>query len=88
MARKRPLPLPLHQRLLRDYFRNSATLVVARSTTLVGFVVAALAAADWSSLLSLDFSNKKQVLAIGLVAMAHGLVTELARRRPGSKDPV
>ena len=83
-----PQPLPLHQQLLRNWFRSSETILIARVTAVTGFVVASLAAADWSNLLSLDFTNPKQILGVGLVALSHGLVTEAARRRPGSSDPV
>lgn len=90
MARKlKRLPLPSRQpSLLQRWFRNSETILLARITALTGFVIAVLGALDWSSLVNLDVTNKKQTVFTGLIVLAQGVAVEAARRRPGSSDPV
>lgn len=74
--------------LLAKWFRNSETILVARLTAVSGFVIAVLNGLDWSSFINLDITDHKQFTFAGLGLLAHGFVTELARRRPGSSDPV
>ena len=95
MARKqlrlRPQSLPLHQQLLRKWFRDSWTLVLARGTILTGFLTGLVGVMDWSPLVGLgastDFSQKQVIYLAGIMVL-QGIGVEVARRRPGSTDPV
>ena len=87
------LPPPSRQSFLqstRAWFKNSETILVARVTTLFGFLVAAGGALDWSPLLSLNFGSgfsDRQLIAIGTMVFAQGILVEAARRRRNSADP-
>lgn len=79
---------PSRRSLLALWFRNSETILVARLTALSGLILGTLTALDWSSFIGLDITNHKQFAFASGGLVLHGLVTELARRRPGSSDPV
>lgn len=74
-VRKPPSPRVL------SWFRNSATILVARVTAFSGFVLAVLSGLDWTTLIGINPADRKTSAYIGLVVLAHGLVTEMARRR-------
>lgn len=81
MARRRQLPQPRPQPLVLSWFRNSATILVARVTAFSGLMLAALSAMDWTTLVGINPSDRKQAFWSGGAIFAHGLITELARRR-------
>lgn len=68
----------------KAWFKHSETILVARMTAFTGFVLASLAALDWSPMLSLAADagmSLKAGLTLGGAMFAHGIVTEWARRR-------
>lgn len=71
------------------WFKNSETILIARLDVIFGFLVAALSAADWSSLVSLGMGSFTwQSLAIvGGALVVHGFLNEWARRR-NTVDPL
>lgn len=71
-------------REIKAWFKFSETILLSRIDVLVGFVIAAVAAMDWSPLMTLDFSSgfdKKQLYVIGGFCVLRGVVGEIARRR-------
>ncbi len=68
----------------KAFFHYSATILLARITTVVGIVIAATGAMNWAPLLSLNVDtgfNKNQVIWLGLITIIQGVGVELARRR-------
>lgn len=59
------------------------SLVVARFTSLSGFVVGVVGSLDWSPLLGLTGFDQKQMMFTGGVILLIGLSTEVARRMNG-----
>ena len=58
---------------------------------LSGVLIAAVGSMDWSPLTSIDFGTDfkpHQLIGVGAVTFVHGVVTEIARRRNASTDPV
>lgn len=74
---------------IKDWFHHSETIFLARLEAFIGFILAVGVSLDWTQLMSLDFSNgifnSKQVMFIGILMLAKGIITELARRR-GATD--
>lgn len=69
---------------IKNWFKNSESILVARVTAAGGFLLAAVDGIDWNSLLSLDLANivhDKTVLISGLGIFFHGIISEAARRR-------
>lgn len=67
---------------LRAWFRDSEVILLARLSVIYGFVLAALQGLDWTSLMSMDFSNgfDKEGLTKASFWVIQGIVVELARR--------
>lgn len=69
---------------VKDWFKNSETILIARIETLTGFIVVAIGAMDWSPLFSAFGTgtafNKAELYAIGGVTLVKGIFTEWARR--------
>lgn len=66
------------------FFSDSETIFLARLQGLIGFLVAAAGAMDWSPLIGLASGggfNRSQVISLGVVLLLQGIVTEWARRR-------
>jgi len=71
--------------------KESGTILWARLQTISGFLLAALAGMDWSPLVGLGSSTGftiHQLISLGLILLANGIVTEVIRRRKNSNDPV
>lgn len=69
---------------IKAWFKNSETIFWSRLQVLVGFVVAALAAVDWTQLATFSFDgafSTKQALFLGLGLTINGLWQEYLRRR-------
>lgn len=69
---------------IKSWFKNSATIVIARLTMLVGFITTVCASIDWSPLTMMNLSSGfdwKQALQIGIGLFLQGVLIELARRR-------
>jgi len=66
---------------IKAFFIYSETVVIARTEALVGMVVMACGAMDWSPLLGVTNFDKNQVLYLGGISFVKGIFTELARRR-------
>lgn len=69
---------------VKAWFKNSETIFLSRLDVVVGFVIAAVGAMDWSPLLSLDIStgfSTTQLLSIGGMIILRGVIGEIARRR-------
>jgi hypothetical protein len=94
VSRKRPLPQPQVSKLdsIKAWFRHSETILVARLMTLGGMVTSLVGTFDWSpiwdTLKTGTAFNKQQLIWMGIGIVGAGLTVELARRRPGSTDPV
>ncbi len=68
----------------KAWFHNMESIFIARITAFGGFLVAALEGMDWTALLNLDFTNivhNSQAFFVGLGIFAHGVISEIARRR-------
>lgn len=73
---------------IKNFFKRSETILLARIEVLVGFIIAACGAIDFSPLYQLfgetaGFTSK-QVMWLGGASIFKGLLTELARRRNGT----
>lgn len=69
---------------VKAFFHNAESIFIARVTALGGFLLSSLEGMDWSALMNLDFSNvvhNTQALIAGGVIFAHGVISEIARRR-------
>src|SRR6266436_7692055 len=81
------LPTPEPQSwwdITKAFFHYSATILLARITTLIGLVVASAGAMNWAPLLSLNVDtgfNKNQVIWLGIITVIQGIGIEVARRR-------
>ena len=65
------------------WFKDSETILLARVQSAIGFVVAVLSGLDWWPLINLASDGgftQKQAVSLGLVLLAQGVVTEVARR--------
>jgi len=65
---------------VKSWFKNSESILLARTEVVAGFLVAALSAVDWSPLLSAG-ADPNFTLGLGAVMVVKGLVSEWARRR-------
>lgn len=72
---------------VKDFFKRSWTLVLARLEAAIGLLLAVLATIDWTPLISLgDNLNAatgldwRQTALIGAIMFVKGLITEWARR--------
>ena len=67
---------------IRKWFKDSEVIFLARALTLYGFILAVFTGIDWTSLMSIDFSNgfDKKVLTASSFYIVQGIVIELARR--------
>ena len=69
---------------IKDWFKRSETIFLARLEAASGFVIGAMNSIDWSPLLSLDFTHAfawNQYSALGGIMLVKSIITELARRR-------
>lgn len=66
---------------VENWFHNSATIFVARTTAAAGFVTAVMGGLDWSPLLGMSGLDRKQVIVMGAVVVLIGVSHEIARRR-------
>ena len=70
---------------IKSWFKNSETILLERSTVAFGFVMAGIAAMDWSPLFSIfgigTAFNKAELYGLGALAITKGLFGEWARRR-------
>jgi hypothetical protein len=70
---------------VKAWFKRSETILIARGTAFLGFITAAFAAIDWSPLFTFFGTNtgfdKRQVIALGVMAVVQGIGIEVARRR-------
>lgn len=66
---------------LDKYFKDSATILVARITALSGFITGVMGALDWSPLLGVSGMDRRQVITMGAVVLLIGVSHEIARRR-------
>ena len=69
---------------IKAFFHYSMTILLARITTLTGFVIAAAGAMNWGPLLGLSMDagfNRNQIIWLGSIAIIQGVIFELARRR-------
>ena len=66
--------------VLKRWFRGSDTILVARATSVAGFVTAVIGGLDWSPLLGLSGFNQKQVMLTGGTILLIGISHEIARR--------
>lgn len=66
------------------WFKNSGTILLARLTTFIGFIVGVLGAIDWSSLSTYLSSpmgmTNTQLAWMGIAAFLQGIVIEVTRR--------
>lgn len=67
--------------LLQRWFKDSSTILIARTTDTVGFVTAVVGALDWSPLLGVSGMNRTQVITMGGIVLLIGISHEVARRR-------
>lgn len=77
------LPKPSKWQRIRIFFKDSEVIVLARIQLLAGFAIAAVAAMDWSPLVSIGASpnfTKDQLISLGSILLIQGIVTEIARR--------
>lgn len=70
---------------IKDFYKRSESIFLARLQVFVGFVIASVGVMDWSPLWSTvgtgtDF-NWKQLGTIGAIVIANGVLFEYARRR-------
>lgn len=69
---------------IKDWFKHSETVLIARLEAFTGLVVAATSAADWGPLLTLGVDSTMSFKAgvwLGLTWFVKGIVQEWARRR-------
>ena len=69
---------------IKDFFKRSETIFIARLEAVAGFLVAVIGGLDPTALLSLDISNgvtSSTTLIFGLVWFLKGIIQEWARRR-------
>ena len=69
---------------IKAWFKFSETIFLSRCDILVGFLLAAVAAIDWSPLMTMDFSSgfdTKQLYVLGGICIFRGIIGEWARRR-------
>lgn len=64
-----------------SWTRNSATVLWARLQGIVGVLLAAATAVDWSGIARLDWAHDKTSMYVGLGLIANAILTEAARRR-------
>lgn len=64
-----------------SWTRNSATVLWARLQGIVGVLLAAATAVDWSGIARLDWAHDKTSMYVGLGLIANAIFTEAARRR-------
>ena len=72
---------------VKAFFAYSQSIFLARITAFTGFIVAAFGAIDWSPLLSLNIDTgltQKQVIWMGILVFAKGVIDEVARRMKGA----
>lgn len=70
--------------LIASWFKNSETIFLARAEVVVGFLVTAISAMDWSPLLAVGADTGftwKQGCTIGSMLIVKGIISEWARRR-------
>lgn len=68
---------------IRNWFKDSETIFLARLTAFSGFIVGALGSIDWTPFFSLDFTNAfsmTQATWVGFGMFIHGIISEIARR--------
>lgn len=72
-------------RNIKAWFKHSETIFIERCTVASGFVMAGIAAMDWSPLFSIFGTgtafNKAELYGLGALAVTKGLFGEWARRR-------
>lgn len=69
---------------IKAFFKKSETIFLARAEMVVGTIIVAVGAMDWSPLLNAGLDTGlswKQVVTLGSISIARGLMQELARRR-------
>lgn len=70
---------------IKDWFKSSETIFLARLETLSGVVLGGAAGIDWTSLMAMDWSKvltgDKTVWLTAGGMFIHGLILEIARRR-------
>lgn len=67
--------------LTRILWRNSATVALARLTSIGGFITGVVGSLNWSPLLGVSGFDRKQMLITAGVVLLIGISTELARSR-------
>lgn len=73
-----------------SFAKYSHTILVARLTTLTGFIIAVVGSFDWSPFLSLNIDtgfSKNQVIWLGIVTAVKGVIDEITRRVKGQVKP-
>jgi len=68
---------------IKDWFKRSETIFLARLEALVGFVILAFSVMDWSPLISIGMSTGftwGQIYMLGIIMVIKGGVSEWARR--------
>jgi hypothetical protein len=89
---QQPLPQPPQPNWFKKWFHDSETILVARLQTAVGAIISLVGIFDWSPIWDTFKTGtaftKQQLILIGIGVVGSGLTVELARRRPGSSDPV
>lgn len=63
------------------WFKDSATILVARTVTAGGFITGVMGSLNWSPLLGLTEFKQAQVIGMAAVVLLIGISTEVARRR-------
>lgn len=69
---------------IKAWFKHSETIFLARAELIVGFMIAAMSAMDWSPIMGIgDVTGMtwRQGATIGSIMVAKGIISELARRR-------
>lgn len=64
-----------------SWTKNSSTILWARIQGIVGLLLAAATAVDWSGIARLDWAHDKTSMYVGLGLVANAILTESARRR-------
>ena len=68
----------------KDWWNNVVhTILLARLTALTGFIVGAVGSMNWAPLLAIDVDtgfSRNQVVWLGVLMFAQGVVFELVRR--------
>lgn len=75
---------------VKSWFKNSETILLARSEMAIGFVVTVVSALDWSPFLSMNFDtgfSSRQAGVLGGIMITRGVFAEWARRR-STDDPL